>query len=100
MIFGGFEILGQSDERRRDFFGSQKKQRDFFCVVKKGLRDFFGYAKKTSDFFGQTNSGVVIFLGIKYEPLPDPPPPPPHTHTPVIKICEWGPWDMTATFEV
>ena len=28
---------------------------------------------------------VRIFLGIKYEPLSDPP---------VIKICEWGPWDM------
>ena len=25
-----------------------------------------------------------FFLGIKYEPLLDPP---------VIKICEWGPWD-------
>ena len=28
----------------------------------------------------------MIFLGIKYEPLSDPPP--------IIKICEWGPWDL------
>ena len=55
----------------------------FFWVAKKGVRDFLGYAKKTGDFFGQTNSEVVIFLGIKYEPLSDPP---------IIKICEWGPW--------
>ena len=27
----------------------------------------------------------MIFLGIKYEPLSDPP---------VIKICEWGPWEI------
>ena len=26
----------------------------------------------------------MIFLGLKYEPLSDPP---------VIKICEWGPWE-------
>ena len=34
-------------ERRRDFFGSRKKnQRDFFGLQKKGLRDSFGYAKR------------------------------------------------------
>ena len=37
---------------------------------------------------------VVIFLGIQYEPLSDSPPPPPAP--PVIKICEWGPWDEVA----
>ena len=74
-------------ERRWDFFWvAKKKQKDFFWVAKKGLRDFLGYAKKSSDFFGQTNSEVVIFWGIKYEPLSD---------LPVIKICEWGPWVFT-----
>ena len=69
------------------FFGLQKKKTErFFWVAKKGLRDFLGYAKKSSDFFGQTNSEVVIFWGIKYEPLSD---------LPVIKICEWGPWVFT-----
>ena len=58
------------------FLGHEKNQRDFLGVAKKGLRDFFGYAKKSSDFFGYTNSEVVIFLGIKYEPLSNPPPPP------------------------
>ena len=29
--------------------------------------------KKSSDCFGKTNFEVVIFLGIKYEPLSDPP---------------------------
>ena len=29
--------------------------------------------KKSSDFLGKTNSEVVIFLGMKYEPLSDPP---------------------------
>ena len=32
-----------------------------------------GMLKKGSDCFGLTNSEVVIFLGIKYEPLSDPP---------------------------
>ena len=41
MIFLGFEILGQSDERRRDFFGSQKKQRDFFLRCEKRTKGFF-----------------------------------------------------------
>ena len=35
--------------------------RDFLGYAKNGLRDFLGYAKK-----------VVIFWGIKYEPLLDP----------------------------
>ena len=32
---------------------------------------------------------VGIFLGIKYQPLSDPP---------VIKICEWGPWDFRVDY--
>ena len=52
-------------ERRRDFFGSRKKQRDFLELRKKGLRDFGGMLKKSSDFYWQTNSEVVISLGIK-----------------------------------
>ena len=40
-------------ERRRDFLGSRKKQRDFWGLRKKGLRDFLGYAKKN----------VLIFIG-------------------------------------
>ena len=59
---------------------------DFFGLWKKGQGIFLGMLKKVAIFFGQTNFEVVIFLGIKYEPLSDPPPPP------VIKICEWGPW--------
>ena len=59
--------------------------------MKKGLRDFFGYAKKSSDLFGETNSEVVIFLGIKYEPLSD---------LPIIKICEWGPRSKQNQFEL
>ena len=39
-------------ERRRDFFGSRKKDRGIFGVAKKGLRDFLGYARKSSNFFG------------------------------------------------
>ena len=49
------------------------------------------YAKKRRDFYGQTNSEVGIFLGMKYEPLSDPP---------VIKICEWGPWEYNSFFHV
>ena len=68
-------------ERRRDFFGSRKKQRDFLGLRKKGLTDFWGYAKKRIDFYWQTkNSEVKISLGIKYKPLSNPhhqPPPPP-----------------------
>ena len=60
------------------FFGVAKITEGFFWVAKKGLRDIFAYAKKSNDFFGQTNSEVVIFLGIKYEPLLEPPPPPHH----------------------
>ena len=35
----------------------------------------------------------MIFLGIKCEPLSDPPPP-------VIKIGEWGHWDLIATIDI
>ena len=68
------------------FLGREKKTEGSFWVAKKGQRDIFGYAKKSSGFLGQTNSEVVIFWGIKYEPLLDPPPPP------VIKIGKLGPW--------
>ena len=61
------------------------KDTGIFLGCKEKQRDFFGMLKKSSDFFGKTNSEVVIFLGIKNEPLSYPPPP-------VIKICEWGPW--------
>ena len=64
-----------------------KKKQGFFRVAKKGLRDFFGCVKKSSDFFGKTNSEVVIFLGIKYEPLSDPPPP-----SPSLEFVSGGPW--------
>ena len=74
-------------ERHQDFFRSRKITEGFFWVVKKRLKDFLGYVKKHSNFFGWTNFEVVIFLGIKYEPLSDLPPP-----SPVINICEWGPW--------
>ena len=60
----------------------KSKTEGFFGSAKKGPRDFFGYAKKSSDFFKRTNSEVLIFLGIKYEPLSDPP---------IIKICGWSP---------
>ena len=50
---------------------------DFFGLWKKGQGIFLGMLKKVAIFFGQTNFEVVIFLGIKYEPLSDPPPPPP-----------------------
>ena len=66
------------------FLGCEKKTEGSFWVAKKGRRDIFGYAKKSSGFLGQTNSEVVIFWGIKYEPLLDPPP--------VIKIGKLGPW--------
>ena len=72
-------------------FWVAKKTKGFLGVAKKGLRDFFGYAKKSSNFYWQTNSEVVIFLGIKYIPLFGPPPPPPL----VVKICEWGPWELS-----
>ena len=36
---------------------------------------------------------VGIFLGIKYKPLSDPHPPPP-----IIKICEWGPWEQMRVY--
>ena len=53
-------------------FGSRKKNREIFLgCEKKGLRDFFGYVKK-----------LVIFLGMKYEPLSD---------LPVIKILSGAP---------
>ena len=52
------------------FFWVPKKTRGIW-VAKKQLTDILGYAKKSSDFFGYTNSEVVIFLGIKYEPLSD-----------------------------
>ena len=79
-------------ERRRDFFGSRKKQRNFLGLRKKGLRDFLGYAKKPIDFYWQTKiSEAVISLGIKYKLLSDPPPPSPF----VVKICEWGPWELS-----
>ena len=45
-----------------------------------------GMLKKVGIFLGRQILKLVFFLGIKYEPLSDPPPP-------VIKICEWGPWD-------
>ena len=81
MIFLGLKfwpkVIFWVCERPQDFFGLQEKTEGFFWVAKKGLRDFLGYAKKSSDFFGQTNSEVVIFWGIKYEPLSDPTPPPP-----------------------
>ena len=70
------------------FFWVVKKTKGFFGVVKKGLRDFLGYAKKSSDFNWQTNSEVVISLVIKYKPLSDPP-------SLVIKICDWGPWELS-----
>ena len=51
MIFWGLKFLPKVIfwvyERRRDFFGSGKKQ-GFLWVVKKGLRDFWEYAKKSS----------------------------------------------------
>ena len=52
------------------------KDTGIFLGCKEKQRDFFGMLKKSSDFFGKTNSEVVIFLGIKYEPLSYPPPPP------------------------
>ena len=86
VILAKSEFFGSISEIRRDVFGSRKKKQGFFWVAKNGLRDFLGYAKKSSDFFGSTNSEVVIFLGLKYEPLLDPPPPPP----PLLKfVSEW-----------
>ena len=46
MIFLGSEILAKSDffwvyERRQDFLGWQKTNRDFLGVAKKDLRDLF-----------------------------------------------------------
>ena len=69
-------FLGLKFWPKVSFFGLRKRTKGFFWVC-----------KKSSDFFGWTNSEVVISLGIKYEPLSDPPPP-------VIKVCEWGPWDL------
>ena len=54
-------------------FWVTKKTETFLEVAKKGLRDFWGYAIKRSDFLGSKNPEVVIFSGIKYEPLSDPP---------------------------
>ena len=53
------------------FLGSRKKTEECFWVVKKGQGIYLGMLKKV------VNSEVVIFLGIKYEPLSDPPPLPP-----------------------
>ena len=60
------------------FLGREKKTEGFFGVAKKKNRGiFWGMLKKVVIFFGYTNSEVVIFLGIKYEPL-SPHPIPPH----------------------
>ena len=58
------------------FLGREKKkpERDFFGLRKKDKGIFLGMLKKEVIFLG-----VVIFSGIKYEPLSD---------LPVIKICE------------
>ena len=74
---GRFRVifLGRKFWPKVIFLGLWKTPR-FFWVAKKGPRDCFGYAKRSSDFFRYTNSEVVIFGGIKYEPLSNPPPPP------------------------
>ena len=59
------------------FLGRKEKQRDFLGCEKRTKGFFLGMLKKSCDFFEYTNSEVVIFLGIKYEPLSEPPPPPP-----------------------
>ena len=39
-------------ERRRDFFGSQKKYRGIILGCKKMTKGFFGVCLKSSGFFG------------------------------------------------
>ena len=55
MIFLGLrfwpKVIFWAYERCQDFFGSQKKQRDFFWVTKKGLKDFLGMLKKVGIFW-------------------------------------------------
>ena len=91
--FYGSEILAKSKffwvcERRRDIFWVAKNTEGFFGVAKKGLSNILGILKKSSDFLGLSNSEVIVFLGMKYEPLSPPPPPL------IIKICGWGPWGI------
>ena len=73
-----------------EFFGSMKHT-GIFLGHKKNRGIFLGCETRTKGFFGVCQKKVVIFLGIKYEPLLDLPPPPP----PIIKVCEWGPWDKS-----
>ena len=52
--------------------------------------------KKVGIFLGGQILKLGFFLGIKYERQLDPPPP----TTPVIKICEWGPWGFVFLFSL
>ena len=94
--FFGSEILTKSDffgcvKDAVIFLGHKRKQRDFFLGCEKRTKGFGGggYAKKSSYFFGWTNSEVVIFFGIKYEPLSTPPPPLPPP--PLLKFVSGAP---------
>ena len=66
---------------------SQWRKNTFLVPYGKTGRDFID---KLTEHINDWNAEVVIFWGIKYEPLSDPPPPP------VIKTCKWGPWGRRA----
>ena len=54
------------------FLGLKFWPKRFFGVYERRW-EFFGSRKKTEGFFWVVPRKVVIFLGIKYEPLSDPP---------------------------
>ena len=60
----GARILGGFEKNRGIFGGCKKRTMGFFGVP---------VCLKSRDFWRWTNSEVVIFFGIKYEPLSDPP---------------------------
>ena len=49
---------------------------DFLGLQNKDQGIFLDMPKKVAIFLGRQILVVVIFLGIKYEPLSEPPPPP------------------------
>ena len=61
---------------------------DFLGLQNKDQGIFLDMPKKVAIFLGRQILVVVIFLGIKYEPLSEPPPPHPKKKN---IICEWGP---------
>ena len=73
----------------------QKNNYFFLAYPKKSLCPFLATQKNPSVFFSWPQKILVSFIDPKKSPLAKISDPKKSLGPPVIKICEWGPWETT-----